>query len=118
MTNQQLDAGTPVYDADGRWIGIVSVHNVPGPHLTVEQGRWFPKEIYLPTDAIAQADSVGIALRLSRGDLKRYSRPPGQGMAVMEAQQRDVRGRGDAATAGDAVAAGRAPVVKPERRFS
>ena len=86
MTDQQLDAGTPVYDADGRWVGLVSLRNTPGPHLTVQQGRLFPRDIYLPAGAIAQANDAGIALRLSRDELKqrRYSRPPFEGTAGMD----------------------------------
>ncbi len=38
---QQWDPGTPVYDTAGVWIGIVSLHNVPGPYLHVQKGRLF-----------------------------------------------------------------------------
>ena len=68
--NQQVEAGAPVYDAGGRWIGIVSLRNVPGSRLVVQQGRLFPRDISLPASAIAQIDDTGISLRLSRGDLK------------------------------------------------
>lgn len=77
MTNQQADPGTAVYDADGNWIGIVSIRNVLSPHLVVQKGRWLPKEICLPESEIARVDDAGVYLHLSREKLKerRYAQP-------------------------------------------
>ncbi len=69
---QQAAPGTPVYDADGAWVGIVSLANVPGPSLTVQKGRWFPKNIHLPASTIRHAGEDGVVLGLSRNDLKHW----------------------------------------------
>lgn len=62
-----------MYDADGRWIGLVSLRNVSGPHLVVQQGRLRPRDISAPVRAIAQIDDAGISLHQSRGALKQYA---------------------------------------------
>ena len=69
---QQVAPGTPVYDAGGAWVGIVSLANVPGPSLVVQKGRWFPKNIHLPAGAIRHADEDSVVLRLSGNDLKHW----------------------------------------------
>lgn len=78
MTTQNMDAGTLVYDTHGAWVGIVSLRNAPGPYLAVQKGRLFPKDIYLPCDAIAHTDADGVHLRLPKDALKdrRYAAPP------------------------------------------
>jgi hypothetical protein len=88
MTQQHVDPGTPVYDADGRWVGIVSLRNMPGPYLVVQKGRMFPKDIYLPVSVIAHVDDEGICLQLSRDDLKKqsYARPPFESAAMAQAE--------------------------------
>lgn len=77
MTQQHLDPGTLVFDAEGKWVGIVSLHNTPGSALVVQKGRWFPKNLYLPVQAIDYVDDGGVSLRLSKDDLKNpcYARP-------------------------------------------
>lgn len=77
MTQQHLDPGTLVFDAEGKWVGIVSLHNTPGSALVVQKGRWFPKNLYLPVQAIDYVDDGGVSLRLSKDDLKnpRYVQP-------------------------------------------
>jgi len=77
---QQLDPGTAVYDAQGVWVGIVSLRNTPGASLVIQKGRWFPKDIRLPAHAIERADDEAVYLRLSAVELKsgRYSSPPAQ----------------------------------------
>ncbi len=68
---QRLDPGTLVYDADGRWVGIVSPRNTPGPHLVVQRGRLLPRDVSVPASAIARADEDGVTLHLSKRALKR-----------------------------------------------
>ena len=78
MTHQSFDPGTLVYDAHGKWIGIVSPLNEPGSYLVVQKGRWFPKDLYLPLSSIAHADDEGLYLHLSKVDLtdRGYTLPP------------------------------------------
>lgn len=80
MTQQHLDPGTLVFDAEGKWVGIVSLHNTPGSSLVVQKGRWFPKNLYLPVQDIDRVDDGGVSLRLSKDDLKnpRYAQPPAE----------------------------------------
>ncbi len=68
---EQMDPGTAVYDADGVWVGIVSIRNALSEHVVVQKGRWLPKEIYLPPSEIARVDDAGVHLRLSKDALKR-----------------------------------------------
>ena len=78
MFYENADPGTPVYDAEGKWVGIVSLRHMPGSHLVVQMGRLFPKDIYVPAGAVAGVDGSSISLKLSRRELdtKTYARPP------------------------------------------
>ena len=77
MTHQHLDPGTLVYDAEGKWVGIVSLRNTPGSSLVVQKGRWLPKTVYVPVQAIDRVDDGGVSLRLRKDDLKNpcYAQP-------------------------------------------
>lgn len=78
LRHHQAEPGTLVYDADGRWVGIVSLRNPHGEYLVVQRGRLFPRDLYLPTTAIAVIDHAGVGLNLSKHDLRQrsYSHPP------------------------------------------
>lgn len=94
MTQQHLDPGTLVFDAEGKWVGIVSLHNTPGPSLVVQKGRWFPKNLYLPAQAIDRVDDAGVFLWLRKDDLKNqsYARAPvedGSALANVTAMEMD-----------------------------
>jgi uncharacterized protein (TIGR02271 family) len=75
---QAIVPGTTVYDAAGDKLGSVHDYDPRGAYLVVQKGLFFPKDRYVPTDAIARATLDGVFLTLSKRDLddERYGTVP------------------------------------------
>ncbi len=79
--NQQINDVTTVYDASGEKIGRVRASNPQGGYLDVEKGWLFPKDVYIPLNAIARSDTGGVYLTVAKDDLSAdtYAQPPQAG---------------------------------------
>lgn len=71
-------AGTPVYDAGGEKVGTVTEYSPQWGYLAVEKGWLFPKDLYIPLEAIAGNYADGIHLKYYKEDLKaqNWDNPP------------------------------------------
>jgi hypothetical protein len=83
MMGHQFNAGTSVYDANGERIGYISqqshgIHSGPGGVLLLHQGRFFPRDTYVPLSAVRSNDANGVYLNLTKAELMhdRYAVPP------------------------------------------
>lgn len=74
----QLVEGMPVYDMNGDKVGTISEHNPQPGCLVIHKGILFPKDLYIPLNAIQRSDADGVYLSLAKDDLSddRYSNPP------------------------------------------
>lgn len=74
----QLIEGMPVYDMNGDKVGTISEHNPQPGCLVIHKGILFPKDLYIPLNAIQRSDADGVYLSLAKDDLSddRYSNPP------------------------------------------
>jgi uncharacterized protein (TIGR02271 family) len=84
LAGQPILEGTSVYDAGGDKVGTVSEHNAQGGYLVVHKGWLFPKDVYVPLNAISRTDADGVYLNMYKDDLKNqnWDTPPaGAGMA-------------------------------------
>jgi uncharacterized protein (TIGR02271 family) len=70
---QQFAEGMPVYDAGGEKAGTLREYSPQGGYLLVQKGWLFPKDVYVPLNAIARSDASGIYLNLYKDDLKNQS---------------------------------------------
>ena len=68
----RLVAGTDVYGADNEKIGTVA--DVGQNYFLVQKGWLFIKDLYLPTSAIAQADSDAVYLNLTKQQAEQMGR--------------------------------------------
>lgn len=78
LAGQPIVEGTTVYDAGGDKVGTVSEHNVQGGYLVLHKGWLFPKDVYVPLNAIGRADADGVYLNMYKDDLKNqnWDMPP------------------------------------------
>lgn len=84
LAGQSILEGTSVYDAGGDKVGTVSEHNARGGYLVVHKGWLFPKDVYVPLNAISRTDADGVYLNMYKDDLQNqnWDTPPaGAGMA-------------------------------------
>lgn len=58
-----IEVGWDVRDVDGELVGTVI--DVTDQYVLVEQGRFFPDDVYLPTDAIAGVEPGTVTLNVS-----------------------------------------------------
>ncbi len=74
----QFIAGESVFDVAGEKIGSVSEESVHGRYLVVQKGWLFPKDIYIPLNAVARNDAEGVYVSLHKDDLSssQYENPP------------------------------------------
>lgn len=71
MQDYQFTPGAAVYDAAGVKVGTLHAYDKPGAYLAVRTGGLFrKKDLYIPLQAVSRSDAGGIALQLSRADLK------------------------------------------------
>ena len=59
----QIDPGSDVVDANGDLVGTV-IDAAPS-YVLVEQGRFFPDDVYIPIEAIAAIEPGVVRLRLT-----------------------------------------------------
>ena len=71
--------GTPVFDSQGKKIGVVGQPAVLGHCLVVEKGLLFPSNLYIPFSAVHARDENGVYLNLTKEELKddQWKNPPG-----------------------------------------
>lgn len=78
LARRPIAEGTTVYDAGGDKVGTVSEHSAQGGYLVVHKGWLFPKDVYVPLNAIGRADADGVYLNMYTDDLKNqnWENPP------------------------------------------
>lgn len=78
LAGRMIAEGTTVYDAGGDKVGTVSEHNTQGGYLVLHKGWLFPKDVYVPLNAIGRADADGVYLNMYKDDLKNqnWDMPP------------------------------------------
>lgn len=78
FADQQIMAGTPVYDVNGDKVGEVSAPGVSRNALVVQKGFFFPKDLYIPFSAISGRNSDGVYLNLAKSDInsQEWDKPP------------------------------------------
>lgn len=76
--NAQLVNGTPVYDADGNKVGDVSSYQAGDGYFVMTKGFFFPKDLYVPMNAITRATTDGVFLNLTKDQIKNqnWDNPP------------------------------------------
>ncbi len=78
LAGQPIVEGTTVYDAGGEKVGTVSDHNVQGGYVVVHKGWLFPRDVYVPLNAIGRTGADGVYLNMYKDDLKNqnWDTPP------------------------------------------
>ena len=90
--NLRLVNNTPVYDANGDKVGDVSQYQPGDGYFVMTKGFFFPKDLYVPLNAIQRATTDGVYLSLTKDQInnQNWDNPPsrtdtaamyGQGMA-------------------------------------
>jgi len=76
--NQQFIEGEAVFDVDGDKVGAVHEYNAQEGYLVIQKGWLFPKDLYIPVDAVQRNDAEGVYLSLHKDDLEQhaYDEPP------------------------------------------
>lgn len=71
-------SGTPVFDAAGEKLGEVSEPDAGAGYLIVHKGFLFPKDIYVPENAIARKTTDGVFLKLDKRQIQDqgWDQPP------------------------------------------
>jgi len=77
MQGQHFTTGATVYDSAGKKAGTVHAYNPQSGFLEVRTGWLLRKDRYIHRSAVSRADAAGVALQLSKDDLKaaRYNFP-------------------------------------------
>jgi len=78
FADQQIMAGTPVYDVNGDKVGEVSSPGLTRNALVVQKGFFFPKDLYIPFSAISGRRDDGVYLNLAKSDInsQEWDKPP------------------------------------------
>ncbi len=71
--DQQFIEGEAVFDVDGDKVGAVQEYNAREGYLVVQKGWLFPKDLYIPVDAIQRNDAEGVYLSLHKDDLAQHA---------------------------------------------
>lgn len=66
---ERVLAGTPVYDANGAFIGHVSDRGFERGGLIVRKDGIFPRDVTIPTSAIRQSDANSVTLAVTQDQL-------------------------------------------------
>jgi hypothetical protein len=77
MQGQHFTTGATVYDRAGKKVGTLHTYNPQSGFLAVRTGWLRRKDRYIHRSAVSRSDAAGVALQLSKDDLKaaRYSFP-------------------------------------------
>ena len=77
MQGQHFTTGATVYDSAGKKAGTLHAYNPQSGFLEVRTGWLLRKDRYIHRSAVSRADAAGVALQLSKDDLKaaRYNFP-------------------------------------------
>lgn len=80
VSNAQLVNGTPVYDSNDDKVGDVSQYQPGDGYFIMTKGFFFPKDLYVPMNAITRATTDGVYLNLTKDQIKNQSwdNPPTQ----------------------------------------
>ena len=83
--DQQIMAGTPVYDVHGDKVGEVSSIGQMRSALVVQKGFFFPKDLFIPLSAISGRKADGVYLNLTKSDInsQEWDKPPTDAMTGM-----------------------------------
>jgi len=63
---QNIQPGATVYGADGEKVGTVATYS--GQYIVVEKGFFFPKDYYIPLNAVAETSGDAVYLTVSKDD--------------------------------------------------
>lgn len=76
--NLPLVDGTPVYDANGDKVGDVSQYQGGDGYFVMTKGFFFPKDLYVPLNAIQRATTDGVYLNLTKDQInnENWENPP------------------------------------------
>ncbi len=76
--NAQLVTGTPVDDANGDKVGDVSSYQDGDGYFVMTKGFFFPKDLYVPLNAITRATTDGVYLNLTKDQInnQNWDNPP------------------------------------------
>ena len=77
FADQQIMEGTPVYDVNGDKVGEVSDRGLQRQALIVHKGLIFPKDLYIPINAIRGRNADGVYLNVAKNDInsQNWSQP-------------------------------------------
>jgi uncharacterized protein (TIGR02271 family) len=83
-SGQAIPEGTQVFDANGAKVGTVDMFNAEGGYVVVRKGLIFPKDIYIPLQAISGSSQGGVQLNVTKDDLSsgRWDQPPAPTMGT------------------------------------
>ena len=70
MQGQHFTTGATVYDSAGKKVGTLHAYNPQSGFLAVRMGWLLRKDRYIHRSAVSRADAAGVALQLSKDDLK------------------------------------------------
>ncbi len=81
QNNQQFAEGMTVYDVENSKVGTIYENDADQGYIVVQKGFLFPKDIYIPVNAIQNANQDGIYLSLHKNDLngEQYGQAPQTG---------------------------------------
>lgn len=104
LANQSILEGTPVYDVNGDKVGEVSDRGLQRNALMVHKGLIFPKELYVPLNAIRGRDANGVYLNVAKGDInsQNWDQPPTETTATTGMAANRMSDTANTATAGTA----------------
>jgi uncharacterized protein (TIGR02271 family) len=80
--NQRIE-GLTVYDTAGEQIGTVSEQDAQGGYFVMQKGWLFPRDLYVPYDAIDHIDTDGVYLTVAKDAIssQQWDNPPVGGMS-------------------------------------
>jgi len=84
-SGQQFVEGMSVFDSAGEKVGTLFENDAQSGYIVVQKGWLFPKDLYVPTNAIQRSDADGVYLNLHKDDLsgQQYEQAPtGGSMSV------------------------------------
>jgi uncharacterized protein (TIGR02271 family) len=68
-TGQHIARGMPVYDVHGDKVGTIRAWDQQSNSMIIHKGLFFPKDIAVPTGAIARSNTDGVYLSVTKHDV-------------------------------------------------